>query len=571
MKRILSYIKPHLATMSLGFAFKFIGTIMDLLIPWVLAHIIDDVIPQEKLSLVYLWGGGMLIFSAGAWITNILANRMASKVARESVRAMRHDLFERISYLSSNQIDRFTIPSLISRMTTDTYNIHQMIGMMQRMGVRAPILLLGGICITLTLDPVLTLALIITLPFMGGTVYYISRRGVPLFRKMQVAADELVRVVRENISGTRVVKALSKGDFETQRFEKTNANMTRCEQKATMNMALVKPFMNLILNFGLILVILIGAFRVNAGTSQVGKIMAFLTYFTVILNAMLSITRVITMYSKASASANRITEVLNTVPDQEIMLDSKTQDEDHICFHDVSFSYNHKEDNLSHISFSLKKGETLGIIGPTGAGKSTILALLLRFYDATEGTITINGRDIRSYDLHSLRGRFGVVFQNDTLFEGNIEQNILLGRAFSKKEVREAAASSQALEFIEDHRDFQSEVAIKGANLSGGQKQRLLIARALLGHPEILILDDSSSALDYKTDAALRAQLRTMFRNTTTIIVAQRISSIRHADHILVLEDGKILGYGTHEELMRSCELYHEISKMQMGEESNEK
>ncbi len=315
MRRIFHYLRPQAGRIALGLSFKFTGTIMDLLLPWVLAHMIDVVIPQQDLSLVLRWGAAMLVFSIAGWCTSILANRMASRVAKETTRRLRHDLFARIARLSSAQIDRFTIPSLISRMTSDTYNIHQVIGMMQRIGFRAPILLLGGILITLTLDPVLTLVLLFLLPFMGLLVFLISRRGTGLFTQVQQSADRLVRVVRENIAGVRVIKALSKENYEKEHFEGVNRQMMEREQRAARNMAVINPSSNLIMNLGLVLVILTGAFRVNAGTSEVGTIVAFLSYFTIILNAMMSITRVITMYSKASASAQRIVEVLDTPPD----------------------------------------------------------------------------------------------------------------------------------------------------------------------------------------------------------------------------------------------------------------
>ena len=568
MGRVFHYLRPYVWRIAGGLSLKFTGTIMDLLLPWALAHIVDVVIPRKDMGQVLLWGLFMLLFSGAGLVTSVLANRSASRVARDATRRIRHDLFARIAHLSSAQVDRFTIPSLISRMTSDTYNIHQVIGMMQRIGFRAPILLLGGVLITLTLDPVLTLVLVALLPFMGGAVFFISRRGTPLYQNVQRAADQLVRVVRENIAGVRVIKALSKEDYERRHFENANRQMMEREQKAALNMAFLRPTMNMVLNLGLVLVIAAGALRVNAGTSEVGKIMAFLSYFTIILNAMLSITRVLTMYSKASASAARIVEVLDAPPDLEPQPLPPTPGTARIRFEDVSFSYQKKELDLSHISFALEPGETLGIIGPTGAGKSTIVSLLLRLYDADSGRILVDGRDVRSYPLHDLRQKFGVVFQNDALFADSIAENIRLGRQISMEQIRQAAQSAQA-DFIKgaQGRGFQGDVAIKGANLSGDQKQRLLIARALAGSPEILLLDDSSSALDYKTDAALRRQIRSRYR-ATCVIVAQRISSIRHAEHILVLEEGRCLGYGTHEELLRDCPLYREIYQIQMGDGS---
>lgn len=572
MGRVFAYLRPMMWRIIIGLSLKFTGTIMDLLLPWVLAHIVDVVIPRGEIQPVLLWGSAMLAFSILGLLTSALSNRWASRVARETTRQIRHDLFARIAYLSSAQVDAFTVPSLISRMTSDTYNVHQVIGMMQRIGFRAPILLLGGILITLTLDPVLTLLMVLLLPFIGITVFWTSRRGRPLFNQVQLTADRLVRVVRENIAGVRVIKALSKEEYEKQHFDEVNRQMMQRQQKASMNMAVISPSVNLVLNTGLVLMLLLGAWRVNNGTSEVGKIIAFLSYFTIILNAMLSVTRVLTMYAKASASAERIVEVLDTPADlTQIPQPEPTAPSDEcIRFEDVGFSYTKKGENISHISFVLKRGETLGIIGPTGAGKSTIVALMLRLYEADSGSITIDGRDIRSYELHELRQKFGVVFQNDALFADTIGENINLGRKLSMEEIQRAATTAQAAEFIEDGRGYRGDVAIKGANLSGGQKQRLLVARALAAGPEILILDDSSSALDYKTDATLRGEIAQKHPGVTSIIIAQRISSLRHADHILVLEDGETLGYGTHKQLMESCEIYQEISKIQMGDGADE-
>lgn len=572
MKKIVTYyLKPYYSRMILEFFIKFLGTIMDLCLPWILAHMIDSVIPKESKTMIFYWGIIMLICSTLALTFNIIANRMASKVARNTTERIRHDLFEKIMYLSNKQTDFFTKPSLISRLTSDTYYIHQMLGRMQRLGVRAPILLIGGIFITLTLDPVLTLVLVLVLPFLVLLITKISRRSIPMYAKLQESTDQFVRLVREDIAGIRVIKALSKIDYEREKFDAINKEVVGREKKAGMTMAVVDPLMHLLMNVGLIIVIVVGAYRVNQGHSEVGKILAFMTYFTVILNAMMSISKMFVILSKSFASANRINAILDSKEDFTILTedqvdDSPEQDIDAISFEQVSFSYNGAENNLTDISFSLKKGETLGIIGETGSGKTTIIHLLMRFYDAQKGKISIHGRDIKSIPLKELRSLFGVVFQNDALFEDSITENIRLGRQLSEKEIEDAVSYAQAKEFVEQKEGgYLEHLNIKGANLSGGQKQRILIARALAAHPDILILDDSSSALDYKTDASLRKELKDHFKDTTTLIIAQRISSIMQADHILVLEDGNCIGYGTHEELMNTCSIYKEISQSQMG------
>ena len=550
----------------MGVFIKFFGTIMELMIPWILSYILDNVVPTKDRRMIFFWGIMMIACSLAAVVGNILANRVAASVARDTTRSVRHDLFKKISYLSCRQIDYFSIPTLESRLTTDTYNVNQVIGMMQRLGIRAPILLIGGICITMTMEPVLTLVMISVLPFITLVVWLVSRKGIPMYTYLQQGVDILVRTVRENISGIRVIKALSKTEEEKQHFADVNNEVVRRETRATIIMGITNPMMNLLLNVGLTLVIAVGAYRVNAGMTQPGTIIAFLSYFTIILNAMLSVTRMFVMFSRGSASAQRIYEVLNTEEDLQLTNEEAVEEDDHIVFEDVCFSYKGKSDNLSHISFRLKKGETLGIIGPTGAGKTTIINLLMRLYEKKSGSIRIQGRPVGTIPPEELHTKFGVVFQNDVLFADTIHENIDFGRKLPEERIMQAAKCAQAMEFIDGLPEKMDHmVTARGTNLSGGQKQRVLLSRALAGDSEILILDDSSSALDYKTDSMLRQALRENYAGITTIVIAQRVSSILHADHILVLEEGKEIGYGTHEELMESCELYREISESQMG------
>ena len=597
MKKIISfYLKPYYKRMGIGFAVKFTGSIMDLCIPWVLAYVIDNVIPMKSLQKIYLWGGVMIFCSFVAVAFNIIANRMASKVASEATQIIRHDLFAKTMYLSARQTDAFTKPSLISRLTTDTYNVNQMIGRIQRLGVRAPILLIGGIIFTMALDPVLASILLLVMPVLALVMAAVSRKGMPLYRKLQETADKFVCLVREDIAGIKVIKALSKMDYEKDKFDRVNTMVVTCERNAEQTMAVLNPAMNILLNLGLVGVILAGAYRVNAGTSEVGKILAFMTYFTIILNAMMSISRMFVIINKAVASGARIEQVLDCEEDMvrifgdecgvkagkergeepgekpgEKLGEGAGKEEQgqygEIVFDHVTFSYNKNEPNLNDISFCVNKGEMLGVIGATGSGKTTLAALLMRLVDVDQGRILIQGQDIRSMEKKELQKKFGVVFQNDIIFEDSIFENVRMGRELSREDVRKALGYAQADEFTrEKERNEGAMLDIKGANLSGGQKQRILIARALAAKPDILILDDSSSALDYRTDAKLRKQLKEHFRNTTTIMIAQRISSVMHADHILVLEDGEMIGYGTHEELIEQCQVYKEISRSQTGE-----
>ena len=333
-------------------------------------------------------------------------------------------------------------------------------------------------------------------------------------------------------------------------------------------MGILNPGMNLFLNIGLVLVILAGAYRVNRGLTQPGEIIAFMTYVVLILNAVLFISRMFVISSRASASASRVTEILALEPQLKVEELPREDTPYHVEFRNVSFAYRGQKSTLSDINFALKRGETLGIIGATGSGKTALIQLLMRFYDVAQGRILIGGRNVKSIDMETLRRKFGVVFQNDILFNQSIYENIRFGRDLTDEQIMNAVSYARAKDFIDGKKGgMEDTVSIKGANLSGGQKQRVLIARALAAEPEILILDDSSSALDYKTDAALRGEIRTHFSDTTTIMIAQRISSVMFADHILVLDEGRTIGYGTHEELMRDCEIYREISQSQMGGE----
>lgn len=569
MNFLISYVRPYFGRMAVGVSIKFLGTIMDLLLPWILAYIIDSVIPLRQVQRVYLWGGVMVLCSVIAIVTNIVANRMAARVARDTTQRIRADLFAKVSSLATAQVEDISVPSLVSRLTTDTYNIHQTVGMVQRLGIRAPILLIGGIFITFTLDPVLTLVLLSLLPLTILVVTKISRKGIPLFSQQQTRVDELVRTVRENISGARVVKALSKADYEKKRFKTVNQALVDAETAANVTMAATPPLMDLFLNLGLTLVILVSAYRVNESLTQPGVIVAFLTYFTIILNAMLSVTRIFTVFSRGIASADRIAAVIKEPQLLQTQAHNTEDSQAYLAFHNVDFHYPAAGRTLKGLHFEVAKGETLGILGATGSGKSTIAKLLLRLYDPTGGQIILAGQDLRSYEAAKFYPQFGVVLQKDVIFADTLRENIAFGRTFTDEEIWEAIRNAQAEEFVSQLPGTLSyHLESKGANLSGGQKQRVLLARAMVGHPALLLLDDSASALDYKTDARLRKVLREQFASSTKIIIAQRISSIQHADKILLLAADQIIGIGSHTELLAENEVYQAIYQGQTGGEA---
>ena len=550
MNLIFRYMKPHFPRMVVGFMVKFSGTVMDLLLPWILAYIIDEVVPEADIARVVQWGLVMVVCAFIAVLGNVTANRMASSVARDSMRVLRNDTFTAIMNLSCGQVDNFSQSTLISRMTSDTYNIHQIMNSMQRMGVRAPILLIGGIIVTMTLDPVLSAILASTLPFLAIVVIYVAKKGIPLYNTHQKASDVMIGRVRESITGIRVIKALSKGDYERERFENINLDVVEKEKKAGITMALTNPVMNFLLNVGWVMIIFVGAVRVNAGLTAPGKIIAFLTYFTIILNAMLSITRLFVMFSRAGSSAERIEEILQARSDikNQDANDNKSCDESlpYIVFDNVSFSYNGNVDNLSDISFSLEKGQKLGIIGATGSGKTTIINLLMRFYDVSSGKIFIDGKDIFSMKERNLtvfrRRNIGFIFQSFNLIpELTVEQNIifpvLLDYQKPNKKYLEELLTVLGLKERRNHLPSQ---------LSGGQQQRVAIGRALITRPALILADEPTGNLDTQNTSEVIALLKEASRlyEQTIVMITHSQSIAQTADRILQVSDGVVTDFG---------------------------
>ena len=577
MKFILSYLKKYISVMVIGTVIKVAGSMGELMIPYVLEHMIDNVVPGKQVQEVLIWGGIMITLTILVRQLNITANRMAVRVSKDSNYDIRRDLFRKSLNLSGRQVDEIGLPSLTSRMTSDSYNLQNFIRAVQTMGIRAPILLIGGIIVTLVMDKRLALILCIMAPFMIAIMVFISMKGIPFYEKVQARVDDIVRIMRENITGIRVVKALSKEKYEKERYGKANSDMAKQDMKAGIVMALPVPLVTMLLNVGLTLVVFLGAHLVNDGVTKPGVILAFLTYFNMVMMGTMGLSRVFTMMSKANASADRIQAVidmeeeLTPIPEEEA---ARTDREGYIVFDHVTFHYGNddpmaghdRQNCLTDIEFTMQKGGSLGIIGATGSGKTTIANLLMRFYDANEGHVFVDGKDVRTYEKDALHRMFGVVFQNDVIFADTLRENMAFGRTVDENRLWAAAEDARAKDFLEQYEEgLDHEAVIHGANLSGGQKQRVLIARALAAKPEILILDDSSSALDYKTDADLRRAIRENYGDTTTIIVAQRISSIMGLDDIIVLEEGQIIGHGTHGQLMENCKLYQDIYNTQMG------
>lgn len=627
MKLIFKHMKKHWKLVALAILIKFLGSVSELSLPYILEYIIDEIVPSGNLTRVLLWGSLMFATAVIFRALNVIANKRAIDNAHKISYEIRQSLFEKTMNLSGTQFDALTLPSLISRMTSDSYNVQSACAQLQSLCVRAPMMLLGGLIMTMFMDFKLSLILLCMMPILILVIYVISSKGIPMYTKVQKKLDVVVRVMRENITGIRVVKALSKEDFEKRRFAESNQELTKSDVAAATVMAMPGPVIQFLLNIGLSIVVFVGAYRVNLGEIKPGVILAFLTYFNMITMGVMGLSRIFTTMSKASASANRIGEVLamdteeiltsladetngdnETVPSKnddvtgvDVQLAENMAAEPFIRFDHISFSYGKpeiqattpaneskkkkqdsssvaaaeaaadfggesREKALSDVSFTMKKGETLGIIGPTGCGKSTIVNLLMRFYEADEGSIVIDGKPVSAYAKDDLRRKFGTVFQNDMIFQNTLYENIDFERKLDPKAIRGAVEDACAAEYVDGlAQGLQYEATIKGANLSGGQKQRMFVARALAGNPEILILDDSSSALDYKTDAAMRKAILEHHPDCTLILIAQRVSSVMNMDKILVLDNGKCIGYGTHEELLLSCKDYRDTYEVQMG------
>ena len=548
MKTVLGYLRPHAGRVAAGAAIKFTAAVLELILPLLLAEVIDELVPAGDTAAIWRTGGWMSLLALGAVGCNITANRMAAWVSMEMTRVLRQDLYRRIQGLSCTQADQFSPSSLVSRLTNDTYNVHQMFDKVQRGGIRAPMLVLGGLILTFLLEPSLALVQLAVSLLTFLTITLVTRRGIPHYTRAQAAVDTVVRILRENAAGVRVVKALACQVRERDRFDTANQAQRQAEAQAGQVMALANPITDLLLNAGLILVVLVGALRVNAG-----------------LMPPLGLSKVFVKVSKGAASARRIQEVL-LAPEQQRQTAPLPAGGGFLGMDRVTFSYQGAKPDVEEASFLLRQGGMLGILGPTGSGKSTLTALLLRLYDADRGVVWVGGMDVKAQDRRALQSRFGVVFQSDDLIRGTVYENISFLRNLPRPAVGAAARTAQAWPFISQlPQGLDTPLDPGGANLSGGQRQRLLIARALADRPEILILDNADSALDYSTAAALRQALRRDFPCTTLVIISERVSAVREADCILVLENGRIDAQGCHDALMASCRRYQRMAKLQMG------
>lgn len=553
------------------FGLVFLQSMADLFLPTLMADIIDKGVVIGDIPYIWKIGGLMLLVAAFGAVASVVASYYSSKAAMGLGRDIRRKVFNHVEQFSLQEFDEVGTASLITRTTNDITQVQQVVIMMLRMVISAPIMLVGGLIMAVSKDAKLSLIIVATMPFLIGSVLLILNKGVPLFQTVQTRLDRLNLVLRENLTGIRVVRAFNREKQEQGRLQKANKELTDVSIKVNKVMAFLMPVMMLVMNLTVVGVIWFGGIRIDNGGMQIGDLMAFIQYVMQIMFALVMASMMFVMVPRAAVSAKRINEVLDMKP---TFLDEGTKKADvdpgTLEFENVSFSYPGAEESaLSDISFTARSGEVTAIIGGTGAGKTTLINLIPRFYDVESGTIRVNGVDIRESSQEEVRSKIGFVPQKAMLFEGTIAENIRFGKQdATQAEIEDAARIAQAEEFITKMKDgYESDISQGGSNVSGGQKQRLSIARALIRKPDIYIFDDSFSALDYKTDAQLRAALKDETRKATVVIVAQRVSTVIDADRIIVLEKGHIAGIGTHKNLLENNSVYREIVESQISEE----
>ncbi|KQL51197.1 multidrug ABC transporter ATP-binding protein [Heyndrickxia shackletonii] len=572
MIRLFRHLKPYRLLIGLVIILVFLRSLSDLYLPSLMGDIVDKGVVRGDEPYILKIGGWMLLIAGIGAVCSIAASFYSSKVASSFGKNLRTKVFSHVESFSLNEFDQIGTASLITRTTNDINQVQQVLIMMLRMMVMAPLMCIGGIIMAVSRDAKLSLVLVVSLPVLFIAILLVQRKGIPLFKAMQKKLDKLNLVLRENLTGIRVIRSFNRIDYEKKRFEEANADLTQTAIKVNKIMATLMPVMMLIMNFSTIAIIWFGGIRIDHQNMQVGDLMAFIQYAMQIMFSLIMLSMMFIMIPRASVSAVRINEVLDIKPNIKDAenVQKATDKSGYIEFKNVTFSYPGAENPaISNISFKANPGKVTAIIGGTGSGKSTLISLIPRFYDVSSGEVLVDGVDVRSMSQEHLREKIGFVPQKAVLFTGTITDNISYGNEKATVEdVKHAAEIAQATEFISELKDgYDSVIAQGGTNVSGGQKQRLSIARALVRKPEIYIFDDSFSALDFKTDAKLRAELKKETGDSTVLIVAQRVSTVMDADQIIVLDQGKTAGIGTHKELMETCEVYREIVSSQLSEE----
>lgn len=577
MKNFKKYFKSYVKELILGPSFKLIEALTELIIPMLIASMIDVGVANGDTKYIMTYGGIVIALNVVGILAAIVCQKLAARASVGIAKNIRSDLYKKINTFSHVELDKYSTATINNRITHDVTRIRQAIAMVIRLVMRTPFLLIGSIIMAMTIDLKLSLVFLVVAPLILAVVFIVLKATVPLYDKTQKNLDSVSNVTRENLQGARVIRSFNKQEYEETRFERSTKKLERSSIKVSAVSSLLNPLTATIINFAIVAVLWFGGIQVNVGSLTQGQIIAFINYLTQISAALISLANIIVALIKAINCGKRVNEIFNTKvtiksPENvtavisEISTEKDVENEYEVEFNNVSFAYSNTAKNaINKLNLKVKKGETIGIIGGTGSGKSSIIYLPPRFYDATEGTIKVKGKDVKEYNLVELRKLFGIVPQKSVLFSGTLRENMQWRKPdATDEEIFKAIKIAQAEEFVKEldgKLDFK--VQAGGKNFSGGQRQRLTIARALVGNPEILIMDDSASALDFQTDANLRAAIKNNTNKMTVFIVSQRVNTIRNADQIIVLDKGNVVGHGTHKELMENCEVYKEIHDSQ--------
>lgn len=571
MIKLIHFMKDYKKEAILGPIFKLIEAILELFVPIVMAKIIDVGVRNSNISYIFKMGGILILLGVSGLGFALICQYYASVASQGVGTSIRSALFKHINKLSHTEIDKIGAPTLITRLTNDVNQIQTGVAMIIRLGSRTPFIIIGSTIMAIALDLKLSIIFIVTTPLIALVIYFVMSKSLPLYKIIQNKLDNISLITRENLEGTRVIKAFSKEESEKLRFKDASNDLSDTSINVGKISALLNPITYIIMNLSIVAILWFGGIRVNSGSLTQGEVIAFVNYITQILLALIVFAQLVVILTKASTSATRVSEILeikSTIVEKDnIKTHSSKSEAAFIEFKNVFFSYaDSNEYSLSNISLTINKNETIGIIGGTGSGKSTLVNLIPRFYDATKGQVLINGTNVKDYTLNRLRSMIGIVPQKAVLFKGTLMENLKWGKKYATiDEIETALEISQSSSFVQAFPEkYDTNILQSGKNLSGGQKQRLTIARALVSNPEILILDDSSSALDFATDVSLRKALKEKVKNTTVIMVSQRASSIKNADKIIVLNNGEIVGIGKHDYLINNCEVYKEICSSQL-------
>ena len=571
MKNFKKYFKSYIKEIIFGPTFKLIETITELIIPILIASMIDVGVANHDTKYILTYGAIVVGLNVIGIVVSIISQKLAARAAVGIGASMRSDLYKKINTFSHAELDKYSTATINNRITHDVTRIQQAISMAIRMVMRTPFLLIGSMIMAMTIDMKLSLIFLVAAPLITGVVILILKATVPLYDRTQKNLDTVSNITRENLQGARVIRSFNKQDYEESRFEVATEKLSKSSIKVSAVSSLLNPLTATIINFSIVAVLWFGGIQVNIGVLTQGQIIAFINYLTQISTALIALANIIVALIKAINCGKRVNEVFNTTPSisspQEVSGvitedDTIANSEYEVEFKNVSFAYpNMAKNAINNLNLKVKKGETIGIIGGTGSGKSTLVNLLPRFYDTTKGNIFIKGKNVKDYNLVALRGLMGMVPQKSVLFSGTLRENMQWRKPnATDDEIWRAIKTAQAEEFVKelDNR-LDYKVQAGGKNFSGGQRQRLTIARAFVGNPEILILDDSASALDFQTDANLRHAIKTDAKNATVFLVSQRVNTIRNSDQIVVLDKGNVVGIGKHKDLMETCEVYKEI------------